>query len=126
MAHTESEVVIMVALAGMEVSVDIIVMVDLEDMADMVLEDMVVMDMEFMAVMVLEVMEGTDLEVMIALDMEVMMIRMGMMMMTTIMMTEMIVVITLCHSHVPYRKVQATSAHPKTFMETQFKLRNHS
>merc|ERR1719192_1207035 len=94
------------------------VTVDSEDMADMVLEDMVVM--------VLEVMVGTDLEVMIALDMEVTRIRMGMMMMTTIMMTEMIVVITLCHSHVPYRKVQARSAHPKTFMETQFKPRNHS
>jgi hypothetical protein len=62
----------------------------------------------------------------IALDMEVMMIRMAMKMMTTIMMTEMIVVITLCHSHVPYLKVQATSAHPKIFMGTQFKLRNHS
>merc|ERR1719414_2957884 len=57
--------------------------------------------------------------------MEVMMILMAMMMMTMIMMTETILVIILCHSHVPYPKVQATSAHLKTFMETPFKLRNH-
>merc|ERR1712227_1035452 len=57
-------------------------------------------------------------EVMTVMDLEGMMILMVMMKIVKI------AVIILYHSHVPYRKVQAISVHPKTFMEIPFKLRS--
>merc|ERR1719414_2079122 len=72
------------------------------------------------------VLEGTvdmDMEVMTVMDLEGMMILMAMM---KIMKMVTIAVIILYHSHVPYRKVQAISVHPKTFMEIPSKLRSRS
>merc|ERR1719322_2102721 len=75
------------------------------------------MDLEAMGVTVLDM----DMEVMTVMDLEGMMILMAMM---RIMKMVTIAVIILYHSHVPYRKVQAISVHPKTFMEIPSKPRN--
>merc|ERR1712025_509964 len=86
------------------------------------MEGMVAMDLEAMGVTVLEDTVDMDMVVMTVMDLEGMMILMAMM---KIMKMVTIAVIILYHSHVPYRKVQAISVHPKIFMEIRSKLRSH-
>merc|ERR1719145_311980 len=74
-----------------------------------------------MGATVLEDTVDMDMEVMTVMDLEGMMILMAMM---RIMKMVTIAVIILYHSHVLYRKVQAISVHPKTFMEIPSKLRS--